>query len=185
MQKIITIILFTIFLTNAWINENYTGYGDTSTVANFYSDTTLYSKWFRHSSYQNLRVEVLFDDTSSAGFLNDSVCFIWGLQTGHPILNSGDTLDTAICKQWICLDTASRFDSTWNDTIIQYGTDGTFNDVLKQTDTASVKGFARQGAQPAINWDCLVRGWAKGKTGNKKASKVKLRWNFLWRSKDE
>jgi hypothetical protein len=165
-------------------NDNYTGYGDTSNVPGFKSNLTKYSKWFRLSAYLNSRLDIMANDTSSAGFASDSVKFIWGIQTGHPVYNASGARDTVISKMKIVLDTFDVKSGWLPDTLIQVGTDYSFSQVQGLVDTVNVTGYAVQTSNFAPEWDVWIRGFATGLSGNKVGSYVKILFSLTRKEKN-
>ena len=165
-------------------NENYTGYGGTEfidTIDDFRTDSLKYSKAFNLSKYENLRVDVLADDTSSAGFESDSVHFRWGIQTGHPIKNASGLLDTSWNPVLIVLDTLNSVAGTWGPQYAPMGVDGTTNNSFGVIDSLSVTGLMMQSKSPVVDWDVLFRGWAQSMTSNKKSKFIFLKFNVVQR----
>lgn len=158
--------------------SNYTGTGDTSNITDFRADSLKYSRTFKKSKYFHMIAEVLVNDTSSAGFSADSTYFAWGIQTGHPVLDSANNLDTAWNEEMLVCDTVTRYDSSYAPTYIEIPANGNFDNVLKVIDTTSVTGFAKQSHNPSPNWDVLFRGWAQGIAGNEEGSFLIFRFNF-------
>ena len=189
MMKVILSVMLLVTMSFGWLSENYTGYGDTSVITGFKADSLKFSRIFRHGAYQNLRVDIMAADTSTAGFHADSLDFVWGLQTGHPVYNASGVLDTSWNEELMILDTLSRWDTLYSPagigSYIVYGTDGTFSNTRKLKDTTSVTGFIKQTSNPSIEWDVLVRGFAKGASGNDVGSFLKVWFNFVWRNKDK
>lgn len=171
--------IFLIFVVSfGRFGNNYTGTGDTSNITDFKADSLKYSRTFAKSKYFHMIAEVLVNDTSFDGFSADSTYFAWGIQTGHPVLDSADNLDTAWNEELLVCDTVKRYDSSYAPTYIEISSDGSFSNVLKVIDTTSITGFAKQSHNPSPNWDVLFRGWVKGITGNEVGSFLLFRFNF-------
>jgi len=177
MKKLILVLMLaaSCFALNV---ENYTGYGDTANIHSFNADSLLFTPWFRLSSYLNLRVDVFADDTSSDGFASDSILFHWGVQTGHPVLNSSNTRDTMINEEMLVVDTMDVQNGAFNDTMLVISATGSFSNVFKQMDTTNVSGFVTQTANVSPEWDVWFRGWVQGLTGNKLGSYILTRMAF-------
>jgi hypothetical protein len=183
MKRVLLFVFCMFSLSNAWLNENYTGYGDTSQIANFKADSIKYTKVFNYSGYYNIRADILVNDTGTAKFGADSIALIWGIQTGHPILDSAKARDTAWSKELYICDTLVRSSATYRDTMILIALDGTYENKRNVADTSSVKGFIKQSKAPSIEWDVLYRGFAKGLTGNRIGKPLLLRFSFTRKEK--
>lgn len=183
MKQTVLLILCIFSLSQAWLSENYTGYGDTSQIANFKADSIKYSRVFSYSGYYNIRADLLVNDTAAAKFGSDSIALVWGIQTGHPILDSAKARDTAWSKELYILDTLVRSSATFRDTMILIGLDGAYSNVRNIADTVSVRGFIKQSKAPSIEWDVLYRGFVKGLTGNRKGKPLMVRFSFTRREK--
>lgn len=148
--------------------ENYQGWKDTSQIASFKADSLKYSKVFLLSQYENLRIDMMANDTSSAGFKSDSLKFYWGIQLGHPSLcGTAGTLDTFWSNEYIMADT---FDltTTTGAAVAYRGIDstGAFTNKPMIHDTLSVSGYAVQSRNIKPDWDVYFRVWLKGLTKN-------------------
>lgn len=157
-------LLFSLAISQTF---NYAGI-DTSVISGFKGDTTIYSKTYALSQYENVRVDVQANDTGSAGFASDSIKFAWWVETGRFTYNSTGRWDTA----WTVLTPLSldTFDiataANMTATAIPLQVDGTFETVTKKIDTLSVSGVAYMTKQFAPEWDVLFRIGHKGLTGN-------------------
>jgi hypothetical protein len=157
--------------------SNWNGYGDTAAIKNFKADTTIYSKIFNLSGFENIRVSCYANDTSSAGFASDSLRFYWGVQTGHmswittkvssPVYEWGPLL---VVDTFDILTTANR-----NFTKLSLLEDGSFVNTMKKIDSSSISGWAYQTRSVATEWDVVYRYFAIGYAGNKTvANKIRL-----------
>lgn len=167
------LLLFSLAISQSF---NYAGI-DTSIITGFKGDTTIYSKVYNLSQYENVRIDVQANDTSSNGFASDSIKFGWWVETGRFTYNSTGRWDTA----WTVLTPLSldTFDiaTTANMVVsaITLQTDGTFETVNKKIDTLSVSGVAYMTKQFSPEWDVLFRIGHKGVTGNRVTSQIWLR----------
>lgn len=148
--------------------DNYNGWKDTSQIATFKADSLKYSKVFLLSQNENLRVDILANDTSSAGFKSDSMKLYWGIQLGHPTLNgTAGSIDTFWSPEHIMADT---FDltTTTNAAVAYRGIDstGAYTNRPFLHDTLSVSGYAVQSRNIRPDWDVFFRVWIKGLTKN-------------------
>lgn len=158
---------------------NWTGYGDTSNIANFRADSTKYSKAFPLSQWENLRLDVLFDDTTASGRGSDSVKFYYWVEYGHPILTLANKVDTAWgTRDPVVVDTVDALTSAnFSATSRVLQSDGTYSYPLKTIDTLSfaIGGGSLQSRSFPQDWDVLFRIGFKGVTGNNKDAMVNLR----------
>lgn len=151
-------------------NLNYNGNNDTGTFASFKADSLKYSAIYSLSGFENLRVDMMANDTNAAGYASDSIKFVWGIQTGHPAYNRSGLMDTVWCDP-LLVDTMQVSNAT--KTYIVLGTDGTFSTVKGLVDTLTVTGYAYQSRNFAPEWDVWFRVWARGITGNRVGGWVK------------
>lgn len=167
MIKIIVFIALAFFVVNAerYGDLNWTGYGDTCTITAFRADSLKYSRARALSAYENLRIDVWAQDTSSAGYASDSISFTWGIQVGHAY----DSVGTR-CTLWLrprmLADSFRLATAIKKDTFTIVDTNGLFW-VYKNVVDTSKTDYARQSANLTPNWDVLFRTWYKGATGNK------------------
>lgn len=177
----ITVLLLSVAALSQ-ITDNWNGYRDTSNIANFRADSTKYSKVFNLTGYENLVIEVLADDTTSARLSADSTHFYWWIESGHQVLNSSNTIDTS----WDIVNPI--FVDTFNVTVAgrravtfrAIGTDYTFSAPSLTVDTAAVSGFASQRRYIIPEADQFFRIGHKGLAANNKDAMLKLRDN-VWR----
>lgn len=173
------ILLLCLSLAAVWAGEplNYNGYlSDTSNITDFRADSLKYSKTFLLSQYENSKFRVVFNDTTAAGFANDSVKFYYFVQLGAPVLNGSNKLDTSWNNNPIVIDTVDMLTSGNFATQYSYlGSDNTFTEVMKVIDTTYVTGLACNTHTFTIPWDVFVRVGIKGLTGNNKDAFLKLR----------
>lgn len=161
--------------------ENVSGYLDTSAVDGFRADSLKWSKPFSLSAYENLRVRVKMNDTSAAGFKNDSIKAQWGFQTFGKCLNSSLAADT-------CADGAVVVDTVTKANLgtMTYGTMDTAGTIYRRsglTDTIMCAGWAVQSRNVSPEFDTYIRFFTKGLTGNKVGSFVKVQFDVLRRVK--
>lgn len=164
---------------------NWTGYGDTSNIANFRADSTKYSKAFPLSQWENLRLDVIFDDTTEAGRGSDSVKFYYWIEYGHLALTLANKVDTIWNTQDpVVVDTV---DALTADNFIAVSRvladDGTYDYPLKTIDTISFAagGGSVQSRNFPQDWDMFFRVGFKGVTGNNTDAMLKLRANVIRR----
>jgi hypothetical protein len=158
--------------------ENYNGWNDTSQIVNFKADSMKYSKVFLLSQNENLRIDMMADDSSATGYASDSVKFYWGIQLGHPTLNGtgSGTKDTFWSNELITLDTFNMRVTTNAATAYRLvDSTGTYTNAPQSHDTLSVTGFAVQSRQFSPAWDVYFRVWLKGLTLNKVGKWVECR----------
>ena len=164
---------------------NWTGYGDTSNIANFRADSTKYSKAFPLSQWENLRLDVIFDDTTEAGRGSDSVKFYYWIEYGHLALTLANKVDTIWNTQDpVVVDTVDALTAD-NFTAVSrvLANDGTYDYPLKTIDTLSFAegGGSVQSRNFPQDWDVFFRVGFKGVTGNNKDAMLKLRVSVVRR----
>jgi hypothetical protein len=182
LTKILLLAFVTVSL--GFSQDNFNGYKDTSNISGFRADSLKYSKVYELSKWENVRIDVMANDTATANLSADSTKFYWWIETGHPCLNASNQLDTFWTKvDPLVIDT---FDiTTAGNRAITYrllGTDGTYNGPSKTIDTATVSGFAVQSRAFTAEWDVWARIGHKGMTGNKTTTYIKLRDNMVRRA---
>jgi len=164
---------------------NWTGYGDTSNIADFRADSTKYTKAIPHSQWENFRLDILFDDTSAAGRGSDSAKFYYWLEYGHPVLTLANRLDTCwSTRDPVIVDTVDALTTAnFSATSRVLASDGTFSYPLKTIDTLSfaIGGGSLQSRNFPQDWDVFVRVGFKGLTGNNKDAMLKLRASIVRR----
>lgn len=151
------------------LSENYTGYGDVAhldTVDAFNADSLAYTKAFKLSAYEDVRIDILVDDTTNAGFDGDSCHFEWGIQTGHLVKNASGTVDTLWNPVHVVVDTVNTVSWTVGPQYTDIEADGTYDDVFGVMDTSEVTGFAVQSRSPVVAWDVLFRVYLRGLASN-------------------
>jgi len=152
--------------------QNQIGYLDTSKVK-VRSDSLYYSRGYDLSGMEDIRAILLVDDTSAAGFKNDSVNITWGYQTFSIVLNSSGKADT-VFDQRISLGVVH--DSMFGNLPAAIGStksDGSITRSSNLVDTLSVTGYATQSVWFLPEWDEGIRFWFKGIAGNKTLTGVK------------
>lgn len=90
-------ILFFALCVSVFGIENWNGARDTSLIVGLSTNNTVRSKVFPLSKYEHITLLVLYDDTTSAGFANDSAAFKYGYEIGVPVFDTGGAWDTAWC----------------------------------------------------------------------------------------
>jgi len=150
--------------------ENWNGFRDTSTIRGFKGDTLVYSKTFELSKHEHSTIIVLCNDTTSAGYANDSVAFLYGYQLGVPVLSRGAGARDTAWSPMVVVDsiTALGQTSAWQ------------QDSLLATrkrrgwaDTSNVDGWAYTYSQIVPEGGApLIRVFLRGLAKNKKAVSV-------------
>jgi hypothetical protein len=163
------------------MDNNFNGIGDTTNVPSFRVDSLKVTKAFQLSAYENLRIDILCNDTTTAGFTLDTANFKWGFQTGHQIMNGSGKLDTLWNPQRIVCDTFKTLSGVYGLQYTILDSTGVYNEIGKIIDTTSVSGFAVQSKNISPMWDCLIRVWVKGLSGNQTHTFLKLWVNIVHR----
>lgn len=149
MRLFLCVLLFTL---GAFAQDgNWNGYGDTTRIAEFKSTTTKYGKAFPWR--ESMRLNLFANDTSAAGFANDSLSIEWGYQTGHYAF----TTTNSSSPVWV-----------WTTAVPAE----TLN--VAGADTTSVTGYAIQDVLVTPPYNAFVRIWVKGLAANEKGSNIKL-----------
>ncbi len=145
--------------------ENWNGWGDTSLVYGVSGTSTGRSKVYEHASYDDLSLYVFFNDTTSTGYAGDSSAFLYGVELGGLVLDTGGTVDTF----WMPV--------LWVDSV-NYGSEGDMtagyaDQTLAVTksqgwvDTLNVAGWAYTGSQVKPDGGPpFIRAVVKGTTDN-------------------
>lgn len=161
--------------------ENWNGYGDTAKITGFFSTNTVYSGWFRLSAFSRVRHAVYLNDTSSAGYANDSINAMWGIQTGCPsFLTTSNTKRKMILGRKIVFDTfniaASNVFTGGLSTIDNAGypvfTWNKIDTLIDSMGTSVRSPYAYQSVSPLQEFDVYYRYWITGLTGNKGSNKL-------------
>jgi hypothetical protein len=155
--------------------SNWKGYLDTTII--WCKDTTAikYSKTYPLTECVAISLVTLANDTTAAGLSADSTSFIYGIQTGSPVINGSGSLDTA----WGSLDTLDSLSAAKYGTVCGTGRYSVTTDLVTEVwglvDTSTVTGYAYQ-VRPArpYNWSPLLRAWYLGKTGTRLAKPTKI-----------
>lgn len=183
MRRSFLFVILAAALVSAAPTLNWTGYGtDTYTdiTDSLGASQVKYSDVYQLSSFEDSRIVLCVDDTSSAGFASDSIVIEWGYQTGSVVLNSSDALDT-LWDDRIVMDTISTDSAGIARTGIA-SADGSLTRYWEQhSDTSSVSGYMCQSRWFVPEWDILVRFWVNGLTGNELGSTQKIRFQFRQR----
>jgi hypothetical protein len=156
-----------------WFPSNNWSGTDTANTVSLYAkyDTIKYSKAFRLSELEDVRVILKANDTSVAGFGGDSIGIRWGYQTLCPCLNASNVLDTCP-DQLIVLDSLDVAAMTFGSAL---GIQGAAGEIARRThiaDTVMCAGYATQSKWMVPEWDVYVRFWVKGIGANKKTVAV-------------
>lgn len=152
--------------------QNWNGYGDTSGVTDFDTDSLKYSKWYDLGRFEDIGCALKVDDSGSAGFGSDSIVIAWGYQLGIPIYDSAGTKDTLA---WIRVELDSMLtDSLGKMKGASVDSAGNLVRFMQDVDTASVSGWAVQWSWFVPEWAPLIRYYAQGGTGNNKSEALEL-----------
>ena len=188
-QGLVLILLLLVLDTHA-INFNTSGFNDTAIIADFKADSLKYTKSFPLSAFENSRVVFMVNDTSAAGFGDDSIKIQWGYQTFSlcwdsntvEILNNSRTsLDT-------CFDIRIELDSALTDsigaqTIGVVDSTGVITRNPMQMDSVNVTGLAVTSKWFVPEWDTHIRFWAQGIAGNEVGTFQVIRFDYKRRQR--
>lgn len=187
MKRICLLLLLSVSACLAWTKSDatdaWTGI-DTANTFNTYAkyDTLKFTKAFKLSQFENLTVNVLTNDTTSAGFASDSVGVRWGYQLLSPC-SSTSSIDTCFDQQIFKVDSilTANF-GAYTARIGTYGPDGTITRTDGLVDTLGPTGYATQKRNiSGLEWDVYIRFWVKGIGNNKKTTAVPVKFNVLRR----
>ncbi len=174
-MKRFVFVLLCAFSVFAQSNLNWRGI-DTSIVYNFGADSLKFSKTFNISNAENKTLYIMCNDTSNAGFANDTISFEWGYQIGS-LRRVGSLWDT-VWSINVVVDTCD-LDSVYNPSTYAAdrwltGTDGTITAVYGIVDTSSLTGYVYQWHDITPPWGHYLRMYFKGLSSNVLGSCIKL-----------
>ena len=151
-------------------DENFNGL-DTCNIKGVKGTALVYSRGFKLGAWTYQRFDILANDTTAAGFASDSVKFVWGIQTYHPILGHTNLSKKYAYGPRVVCDTFDLLSLTLPG-VIQIAEDGTFTPPHGAVDTTSLTTYAIQSRNIAPEWDVYYRIWVQGVTGNKNGDSV-------------
>jgi hypothetical protein len=176
-RHICVILLSGVMACYAWSKadavDNWSGI-DTANTAQLYAkyDTVKFSKVFKLTAGENIRVILKANDTTTVRFASDSLGIRWGYQTMCPCYNSSGVADTCV-DQLIKLDSLVPAGFGDNSTVV--GTtdaDYTITRSVAIGDTVKCSGYVTQTKAFQPEWDVYVRFWVRGIGANKKTTAV-------------
>jgi hypothetical protein len=115
------------------------------------------------SDYENIAVTVCVDDTTLAGFANDSVKLYWYWQRGYIVTNASGLPDTTWKRPGLRGDTISLSGSFLAAGSTMYPD----SDVIGSLDSTFVTGYICSVRNLSPCWSPIARVVVKGLTGNK------------------
>lgn len=159
------------------------------------SGVVYYTDLLSLTDFENLKVLLHVDDSTSAGLTADSINLRWGFYTAcytfDSLINTSryseakDTLKQKI--DMFVIDTM-RVDSFGLGTMGSISSDGTFTRSWNMSaDTSSVAGYAIQGRQFSPEWDEEIGFWVESlgtegtALGNKTGAALEIRFNLKHR----
>jgi len=170
------------------IDFNYSGLTDTSGITDFRADSLKFSKVFPLAAFENSRIILKMDDTSAAGFADDSIRVNWGYQTLCPCFDTNTVEQPAQGERDTCFDVRIALDSM-SDAHLGLFTTGSVDSTgvifrsLKVIDTTNVTGYAVQTRWFVPEFDCFIRFWVEGGTGNEIGSFQKVSFDYKRRQR--
>jgi len=175
-SKTLAVVLMCVAMVSAYNSPyNWKGYSDTSNIGGMKATATGYSSAFILTDGEDLRILMKADDTTAAGYKNDSVQFEWGYQLGTITKGTSGVRDTLwSAEDMIVVDTmdADSFGVGQRGTT---ATNGTITRVWERAaDTSDVAGWAIQSRRIVPEWAEIFRFWATGLAGNLTADSVKV-----------
>lgn len=178
MKRAILAVLFLAAVCFAQ-SDNSNGYLDTACCRACSTTVAWFSKGFRLANYGNLRISVRAQDTSAAGYANDSVNGKWGYQTYHLGQTTGTTVDT-VFDEPVVVDsfkmTTSANLRNFSSAVAVNGTYDSLGNLVRNWGVIDTVGFASWATQTRLvapEWDVYVRFFWVGLTGNRVAGKIK------------
>ena len=177
MKKLLITLIFAMSAFGS--TKNWTGI-DTCAIHGFTGTAIKYSKVFRLTDFEDMRLLVLVDDTSSSGFSGDSVDMNYGYQLGHKTMNDTGGFDTS-WQQLVLLDSikADSFGLGKTDTSSVDSTGTLFSSSnLGRADTLDVTGWASASTWFVPEWAVFVRFWVNGRGRNVTGSSVQTWLDF-------
>lgn len=181
LRKILALLLTLAALSFSGVSaENWNGWGDTIKVPACSSTVLVYGRTpFTVTDYDMIRVVAHVDDTTSAGFADDSVNVIWGYQTFSLCLNSSGTYDTCYSPR-VVVDTISS-DTFGVMQLMTLDGNGIAKTPSRQVDTLACSGWAVQSRTFSPEWDVYARLWVQGVAGNITAAPLKMQFTVVRR----
>jgi hypothetical protein len=168
------LLLFAIATTQDY---NWSGYGDTSNVPACSSTVTVYSKAFLQMPFQDALLITKVDDTSAAGFKNDSVSLKYGWEQFSMSYNKAGKLDTCF-KPPVFIDSvkAAKFGNITTVLCDSMGVPHPYN--YNGADTIHDSGWATRTNNIYPQAEQYIRFWATGLAANKKACPIRLQFSL-------
>ena len=179
MKKMLLLLIIVFGITAQ--PKNFNGWLDTLAIREkVEEDSTRYSSAIRLSAYEDIRVLVKCDDSTSVGFASDSIDFYYGYQTGSLVLDSAGAMDTAWDNK-IFID-SMQVDSFGVENIDYCDSSGNMVRRWRTADTTNLAGYAYQSRWFVPEWDVLLRFWATGLDGNLTGEELDLFFQILRRN---
>lgn len=170
MKKLLCVLILALCAGAA---ENNNGWTDTAIVAAFNSTDLAYTKAFDLGSGEDLAVVIKCNDTSSAGFVADSINFKWGYQLGTPIPRATGRIVDTLYSPVIWVDSVTT--ANLGKRTAGYQDSSLVTHTVKGwVDTSMISGWACQASGILPEFSPLIRYAFQGVTGNKVESFVKL-----------
>jgi len=179
MKRFILIIMALSISLFAEKAKNWNGYGDIETMPACSAAILVYSSGYTLTDFDAIRVLIQVDDTTAAGFVNDTVKLHWGYQTFTLCKNSAGVADTSFDPR-IIVDTVD-VDSFGFMSVYSTDANGIAASPSHQVDTLGCSGYAVQSRTFAPEWNTHIRIWVQGLTGNQDNRKLALKMTLIRR----
>lgn len=188
MRNFLLLSLFIVGAASAQIQLNFAGF-DTANCLTFKADSFRVSKPFVFSNAENKLLVFIYDDTTQAGRVLDTLVAEVGYQMGAPVYNLLNKLDT-VWTNTVALDTINSITASKRYNPEKYGQAASWA-LYDQFETSirphgqidTTIGTSSSAIFLPINpqWSPYVRFYIKGLTGNSSAAFLKAKWVFLQR----
>ena len=143
------------------LGQNHEGWYDSDNVDGLVSGgSTVYSVPFDLSSHEDIRVLVKFNDTTDAGFADDSIECTMGYQTGSITIDTVGVKCTTWCEPEVLLLTVTN--SLLGASVGSGEVDSTgvlSRPLAVALDTTNVSGYAVTSRWFVPEWDEVIRYW--------------------------
>jgi len=154
--------------------KNWNGTGDSCRIDGFNGTDLLYGKAFNLTDFEDISMCLKVNDTTSTGFVSDSIWCRWGYQNGRLYLDTTGSIDTSWGNR-IVVDTLVT-DSLGKTYVGKITVTGTITDQGMIGDTLSLLGWATQDRVITPGWSPLIRPWIQGITGNIVVTPLKVQF---------
>lgn len=142
--------------------KNWEGLQDTARIDSFNALQLLFGRAFPLTEGEDIQIIMKVDDSTQAGFANDSTKFHWGFQTGSLTKDTAGNVDTIFQGEDIVVLDTCLTDSFGLSVKSTQASNGVITKTLRGVDTSSVTGWAIQRRWAVPEWGLLIRPWVQG-----------------------